>query len=284
MTTLLLREGVIHSATHPFATAIAVDDGVISWLGDADTADRLAPDMDGVTDLAGALVTPTLMNLTLPGSAPVSQPGVRAQPLSDPDRVLDARADGAEASEAIAQIRAEAAHDGESAVRRRRLVLIVHEGPDPAELDGLARWGVTVVVTADPQCATPLLAPLAAMARAGVPFVLTTEPGRSPWNTIRSALRSPHGQGITARAAFRAHTRAVWRLGGSEEAGELRIGAPAEISWWRAAHLGVDVPDNGTAAGRGGITWSQDARSGTPLLPILDSDGADPVCEGFRHV
>jgi hypothetical protein len=83
------------------------------------------------------------------------------------------------------------------------------------------------------------------------------------------------GQRISARAAFRAHTRGGWRAAGLDHtgAGELRIGAPAHLALWRADHLVVQGAD-----GRVSSAWSTDARSGTPLLPDLGPDAPEPVC------
>lgn len=58
MSATLYRNGVIHSPADPFAQALLVDDGVVAWLGDDDTADGLASRADEVVDLDGALVAP----------------------------------------------------------------------------------------------------------------------------------------------------------------------------------------------------------------------------------
>jgi len=54
----LYRHGVIHSPADPFAEALLVEDGVVSWIGADDTADGLADRADEVVDLDGALVAP----------------------------------------------------------------------------------------------------------------------------------------------------------------------------------------------------------------------------------
>ncbi|MCL1871851.1 MAG: amidohydrolase family protein, partial [Promicromonosporaceae bacterium] len=58
MTSTLYRNGLIHSATDPFAQALLVDDGVVAWIGADDTAAGLAARADRVIDLDGALVAP----------------------------------------------------------------------------------------------------------------------------------------------------------------------------------------------------------------------------------
>jgi hypothetical protein len=60
VTRTLYRNGVVHSASHPFAQALMVEDGVITWLGDEDTADQM--DASETIDLDGALVTPAFVD------------------------------------------------------------------------------------------------------------------------------------------------------------------------------------------------------------------------------
>ncbi|MCV2394618.1 amidohydrolase family protein [Actinotalea sp. M2MS4P-6] len=120
------------------------------------------------------------------------------------------------------------------------------------------------------------LLPLADLAGAGVPLGLASAPGRfDPWGAVRAAVLHPEAeQRISARAAFRAHTRGGWRLAGLDGAGagEIRVGAPAHLAMWRADRLVVQAPDGRLAA------WSTDPRAGTPLLPELGPDIPDPVC------
>ncbi|SDC17246.1 hypothetical protein SAMN05216410_1322 [Sanguibacter gelidistatuariae] len=58
MTSILYRNGIIHSPADPFAEALLVDDGVVTWIGANDTADGLASRAARVIDLDGALVAP----------------------------------------------------------------------------------------------------------------------------------------------------------------------------------------------------------------------------------
>ena len=58
MTSIVLRGGIIHSPADPFAEAVLVDDGVVTWIGANDTADGLAARADRVVELDGALVAP----------------------------------------------------------------------------------------------------------------------------------------------------------------------------------------------------------------------------------
>lgn len=61
MTTTLLRGGTIHTPAHPAATAMAVEDGVVVWVGTDDGANQYAG-ADTVVELAAALVTPAFVD------------------------------------------------------------------------------------------------------------------------------------------------------------------------------------------------------------------------------
>ncbi|QXE37906.1 amidohydrolase [Streptomyces sp. GMY02] len=56
--TTLLRNGEVHSPADPFATALLVEGGHISWVGSEGAAESFAAGADEVVDLEGALVTP----------------------------------------------------------------------------------------------------------------------------------------------------------------------------------------------------------------------------------
>jgi len=117
--------------------------------------------------------------------------------------------------------------------------------------------------------------PYAAMAAAGVALALGSDAPVTPldpWGTVRAAVRHrTPGSGLSARAAFSAHTRGGWRAARVEGAGELTPGAPATFAVWELpAELVVQVPDERVSA------WSTDPRAGVAGLPDL-SDG-DPVC------
>jgi cytosine/adenosine deaminase-related metal-dependent hydrolase len=100
-----------------------------------------------------------------------------------------------------------------------------------------------------------------------------------PWGAVAAALfHNNRDFRISARAAFKAHTRGGWRVGGEPNfmAGELRVGAPAHLALWRADELGVQAENDGRSS------WTTDARSGSPLLPILEQEaisrGERPQC------
>ncbi|MFH8407164.1 amidohydrolase [Streptomyces sp. NPDC018019] len=120
------------------------------------------------------------------------------------------------------------------------------------------------------------LNPYAALLRAGVPLALGSDSPVTPldpWGTLRAAVfhRTP-GHGISARAAFTAHTRGGWRAIGRDDAGVLVPGAPADYAVWRTGDLVVQAPDERVER------WSTDPRSGTPGLPDLTPGQDLPVC------
>ncbi|BBZ39978.1 hypothetical protein MCNS_30410 [Mycobacterium conspicuum] len=67
-TTTLLVNGRVHSPTHPDATALAVRDGVIAWLGSDDVGRGQFPDAETV-DLDGGFVAPGFVDSHLHLSA-----------------------------------------------------------------------------------------------------------------------------------------------------------------------------------------------------------------------
>jgi predicted amidohydrolase YtcJ len=122
------------------------------------------------------------------------------------------------------------------------------------------------------------LNPFADITGAGVPLAFGSDAPITPfdpWAGVRAAVHHHQpDQRISARAAFRAHTRAGWRLAGLDHtgAGEIRLGSPAHLAVWRAKDLAVQGADSRISA------WSTDARAGTPLLPDLGPDAPEPVC------
>lgn len=122
------------------------------------------------------------------------------------------------------------------------------------------------------------LNPFADVAAAGIPIAFGSDSPVTridPWAAVRAAVgHHQRDQRISARAAFRAHTRGGWRAAQLEHtgAGELRVGAPAHLAVWRAEQLAVQ------GAGGAASVWSTDARAGTPLLPDLGAQAEPPVC------
>lgn len=117
--------------------------------------------------------------------------------------------------------------------------------------------------------------PLAALAAAGIPLAFGSDAPVTPldpWGAIRAAVHHHAPQsGLSARAAFSAHTRGGWRAARDETTGELAPGAPATFAVWDLpGELVVQSPDARLSA------WSTDPRSGLAGLPDLGD--RDPLC------
>src|SRR5262245_44005516 len=61
----LLVNGSVYSQADPHATAVAFDDGVVTWIGDDTGAGSYADGADEVVDLGGRLVTPAFVDAHL---------------------------------------------------------------------------------------------------------------------------------------------------------------------------------------------------------------------------
>ncbi|HKS49175.1 MAG TPA: amidohydrolase [Amycolatopsis sp.] len=96
-----------------------------------------------------------------------------------------------------------------------------------------------------------------------------------PWASVRAAVhhRTP-GSGLSARAAFNAHTRGGHRAAGVNDGvtGSLVPGAPAHYTIWDAAELVVAASDSRVRR------WSTDPGSRVPGLPPLDPGAPLPAC------
>ena len=112
--------------------------------------------------------------------------------------------------------------------------------------------------------------PFAALAAAGVPLALGSDAPvtpADPWRAIRAAVHHrSDGSGLSARAAFTAHTRGGHRAAGRTDrgVGTISVGAPAHLAVFAAGELSRPEPDPRVAR------WSTDPRSRVPLLPDLD--------------
>jgi predicted amidohydrolase YtcJ len=122
------------------------------------------------------------------------------------------------------------------------------------------------------------LNPFARLAAEGVLLALGSDAPVTPldpWANVRAATyhRTP-GSGLSARAAFTAHTRGGHRAAGIVDGitGSLVPGAPAHYAIWDAAELVVAAPDVRVQR------WSTDPRSGVPPLPSLEPGAPLPRC------
>lgn len=156
---------------------------------------------------------------------------------------------------------------GERAFRSRGHRLVGVGELTEEQSESLARHALSV-------SSRPGAAPLTALARAGVPVTLMTEV-ENPWQAVKNALEAEEPSHRTsARAAFLALTRGVWRAQRDAQplSGQLAPGAEASLAMWDAESLMVQQAQ-GT-----GASWSTDPRARTPALPALD-DPQLPVCE-----
>ncbi|WP_435155450.1 amidohydrolase [Amycolatopsis sacchari] len=164
---------------------------------------------------------------------------------------------------------------------------------DAAQAELLAGWAVTGSMQpqfdalwggADGMYATRLgeraagLNPFATLAAKGVLLAFGSDSPVTPlepWAAVRAAVHHhTPGAGLSARAAFNAHTRGGHRAAGVNDGltGTLQPGAPAHYAIWDAADLVVAAPDSRVQR------WSTDPRSRVPALPPLDPDSPLPTC------
>ncbi|WP_460443895.1 amidohydrolase [Amycolatopsis cihanbeyliensis] len=122
------------------------------------------------------------------------------------------------------------------------------------------------------------LNPFATLAAAGVLLAFgsdTPVTPLDPWAAVRAAVRHrTAGAGLSARAAFNAHTRGAHRAAGIADGmtGSLVPGAPAHYAIWEAEELVVVAGDARVQR------WSTDPRSRVPGLPPLEPGTPLPRC------
>ena len=117
--------------------------------------------------------------------------------------------------------------------------------------------------------------PYAALTAAGVALALGSDSPVTPldpWGTLRAAVRHrTPASGLSARAAFAAHTRGGWRAARRDDEGVLVPGSPATFAVWQVTgELVVQTPDERVTG------WSTDPRAAVAGLP--DLDGPAPTC------
>lgn len=253
MTPVLYRNGSVYSAGEPFATAMLVQDGIVAWLGSEEGADAQAQITPGVRviDLAGSLIAPAFVDAVL-GRAPrgSEQEAFAAKGVATvlvPSEDVDAEALDTGLVEILP-----IGVDGVATAREPGDALSTPVGvvlctaPAEWEADGSGNE-------------------LLAASSAGVPLAFGSGwPDRAiePWLAVRAGVR----RGLSARAAFMAHTRGSWRASGLPDAfarGRLEIGAEATFAIWDADELVVQGSDQRRSA------WSTDPRAGVPVLPDL---------------
>lgn len=95
------------------------------------------------------------------------------------------------------------------------------------------------------------------------------------WALVRALVNDEHG--VSARSAFAALTRGVYRLAHEENPfmGQLAPDTLAFVTRWRVEALMVQAPDSRVAS------WSTDPRARIPLLPVLEDDSPLPILESI---
>lgn len=347
-TTVMYVNASVYSPVDPFATAILVDGSTVAWLGSDSAAHAMAGDRTTVTDVEGAVITPSFVAhqritdteqivTAAQGYGAVELLSENAERLADAvDRATEAGlvalpvlihpvTDAADieavdaprsclgfevtaAQDRDALVEAVTAHLVACSEGRYQAVLVCDgenvEGAPSSVIDAVLeavqrttdRVGerafrsrghriIGVGELSDEQSeelarhalsvsSRPGAAPLTALARAGVPLTLMTD-ADNPWRAVKDALEAEEPRHRTsARAAFLALTRGVWRAQRDAQplAGQLAPGAEASLAMWDAESLMVQQ-----AAGTG-ASWSTDPRARTPALPTLD-DPRLPACE-----
>lgn len=305
---MIIHNAVIHSPVERFATALQIEDGIISWMGDEDTCAfriRAFPDVE-VIDAHGELITPAFHDAVAPLRDPrefhrhgITAAHVRAQapedllPLHESLDVtgvftwrppagpgVHLLTSGASTAEMDDFLRAERPAVLVPAIEVRSeddvaaFSALAHPGPAGGVLHLDAGLHIDVEklegwsVVVDVQ--DRIDARLGDLARNGIPYALRGE--RGPWSTITDALFTGPAP-ISGRAAFTAYTRGAWRIAAGQPTsrGVLQVGAPADLAFWATAALAVQAPNEATAQ------WSTDQRAGTPLLPALGPGEELPV-------
>jgi predicted amidohydrolase YtcJ len=91
--------------------------------------------------------------------------------------------------------------------------------------------------------------PYAGLAAAGVALALgsdTPVTPLDPWGTVRAAVRHrTRGSGLSAEAAFAAHTVGGWHAAGKDGMGRLLPGEPATFAIWQVDGDGDGLPADG---------------------------------------
>ncbi len=315
MTRTLYRNGVVHSASHPFAQALMVEDGVITWLGDEDTADQMAA--PETIDLDGALVAPAFVDAAAdldraPDLADAAAHGIVSVHTLRPGGSWPNGGPGDGGHDDQVEVVAYAAGRGvvdleqvsdeeallavESATRAHApVVLRVGSSSEHRALDvveavsdrtgaaAVARAGHRIVGVRDVSEARS-----ARIVRLGLRVTLV--PPHLPLASAASAglavslgglSHDPWGVLLEAMtqepAGERVSARAAFRA--ATRGGWRAVGQDdvGELRPGAVAHLALWRANHlGVQGPRS--AWSSDARAGTPLLPFLEPDEARPAC------
>ncbi len=303
--TTVLCNGEVYSPADPFATAIAFDDAVVSWVGSDEAARAMDPE---AIDLEGDFVAPGFVTAGLDLRASTISPAQLLAAGITSAHVVGTAEDLEDFGAAAGQLQVtgyalgaaagpaaqQAAHLDLDQLATAPLFILVDDEKDEEAATALladsdirahaqrSGWrllfsGVVPPALIDPLSSAgvpltldPLRAgqPLGPLLAGGAQLSFVLDP-TAPWRSLRAAIYE-QVDGISGRAAFNCATRFAHRALGSFEGGVLAPGSAATAVRWAIADLVVQVADDRVAA------WSTDPRSGTPGLPDLRDAGALP--------
>ena len=309
MPALLATGGRVLTPASRDATAMAYENGLLTWAGADAPGPALFPEADRI-DLSGDWVAPAFVDCVVDGSdarvGPDARDGSDIQVGTDPAAAaagvvlaalpaahgLDAVDERVRAGERVilgpgvdptavaAELTRLAGELGGPAVARTTPVLIGAAEISDEDLSALASVGAVLLIRPLVDDLTGLdLVRIAASGAALAATVSTadrvstagTDHVYRPWDALRALTSIADGRGLSPRAAFTATTRGARRAAGARDglAGTLAPGAPATYARWETGELAVVAADDAVQR------WSTDPRSGVPPLP--DLTGPDPV-------
>ncbi|WP_022870776.1 amidohydrolase family protein [Yaniella halotolerans] len=166
-----------------------------------------------------------------------------------------------------------------AALMRSRHRILANHTMSPEQISKLVTLHASITIVPAHVGSTPqILAPAASLISAGVHVALGTgEWSGSMWELVTALIENEDtDERISTRAAFNTVSRDAVRVlpnriaQANMAAGQIAVGAPANLNVWQADQLGVQAPDVRAAH------WSTDKRAGTALLPILSSTDEPP--------
>ena len=288
MSAFLASGGRVLTPASRDATALAYENGLVTWAGSDAPGPALFPEAERV-DLGGDWVAPAFVECLAAGLDPteMAAQGVIPADLPEPhgpERIADrVRAGervvmhaGIDPVEVSAELVGLASELGGPAVARCTPVLVGVAGAiDDQTLTALAAVGTVVVLRPLVDDLTGI--DLVRIAASGVTLAASSRNGDEvrPWESLRALTSVRRGRGLSPRAAFTSVTRGARRAAGARDGSEgtLTPGSAATFARWETGELAVVAADDAVQR------WSTDPRSGVPPMP--DLTGPDPVLRGL---
>lgn len=313
---LLLTNAYIHSVADPYANAMHLENGVISWLGASEAAERMLAATTTTPveshDFDGLLITPAFIDGF---STHALQTGDERFGLSSTTKIADAvyyghpdedDTDGiyvpaenldqlgallgqikpptqllieSTGPDTLTAILSQLSEQKNSSLMRSRHRIVLNHTVTDEHIALLVKTHSSVTVIPDVQTAQPQFhAPLASLIAQGVHVAAGTgEWTDSIWHLLTAMIEhSDQQQRISTRAAFNTVTRDGIRVLPSRIA-QAQMGS-GQIAAGSPADLNVwHAQQLGVQAPDvKAAHWSTDKRAGTALLPILESTETQP--------